>query len=87
MPADETYDTPHPSVVKTGHKEHCHNARAPMIDGYFAKDRQWDDMIDVWIDTAVWIDNRMSQPCGQRKGMAPIGCDGCRELRDENATA
>ena len=96
MPADETYDTPHPTTVKSGHKEHCWNNRSPRGAGYWAQ-HGWSNRnsehrhlysagrgfaaVPCPIEPQwVWVEDRMSQPCGQRKGMAPPGCEGCKEL-------
>ena len=84
MPANEQYDTPHPTTVKVGHKEHCWNNRSPREDGYYAQSG-WERLQSrPWghVSTAqrVWVKDTMSQPCGQRKGMAPPGCEGCEHL-------
>ena len=89
MPADETYDTPHAVTVKVGHTEYCWNNRSPMANGYWAQDGvrlsfntiEGEKFISGSHPVYRFIKNRMSQPCGQRKGMAPIGCDGCEELQ------
>ena len=89
MPADEQYDTPHPTVSKVGHHPTCWNNRAPPASGRWVR--------DGWIDHRpvseggempcrsprwTWIPFVMSPDCQQPgEGFDPdAGCVGCLEL-------
>ena len=73
----EANDTPH----KVGHREACWNSRSGRGAVYRAQNG-WtlNRTCEGVSPNFVWIEDRMSQPCGQRKGMNPPGCEGCEEL-------
>ena len=84
MPADETFDQAHPSVVKTDFRAGCYN-RQEFKSGYWARDgydMQTDPEsgITYSIQKMVWIPHTMSRNCRQVIDLPE--CLGCLAPKD-----
>lgn len=71
---------PSEHTKKQGTREACWNNRSPRSQGHYAMDRYYYPN-GKWTLRLEYVEDRMSDPCGQRKGMNPPGCEGCEELQ------